>query len=350
MARRELSQNLKVLLVDDEEKVLGALRRSLLKVEPQLDLQVARGGDDAIKVCEEQDFDLVISDLRMPRTDGNRVLGYIRRNQPDSFRVILSGQASVESLFDSLIVSHQYLEKPCPSNRITNLITALQNIRNSLLPASLIHQIITLSSFACDGSIVNLLKDQIQAGVPAQKLNSLFCSDLAISIGLLRLTAITCGGSLPAEHPLDASNLSTTLLEKLLVSRLLVPLFESEDLLRAIRLTSIKSTLLRHQLKNNQVTDSRLLGVLGYAGELALIQALGTESEMLKELWHYRDQITEVLWTLWAMPEALISELKKHEFINIRNQIDNLFPLDEIAKISNAEVLEIYSEVICLTD
>lgn len=340
----------RVLLVDDEEKVLGALRRSISQIDPLIKLSVAHGGEDAIKASSEQNFDLVISDLRMPKTDGSRVLGFVRRNHPDSFRVILSGQANIESLLQALPVSHQYLEKPCQTLKLTGLIKTMNKLRKSKLPSALVHQILTISSFPCDGTIMSLLKEQIAYGISTNKLNILFLSDLSISIGLLRLTAITCGGKLPSRHPLDVANLTDDLLINLLDSALLVPLFQSEEILRALRLVSIKTSLLRQKLIEINVDNAKLLAVLAYLGELALVQSLGPHSNVLVRFSQYRDNVAELLWNVWAMPEQIFMELNNPKVMHARSQIDALFPADEMAQISNSEILEIYSEVICLTD
>jgi DNA-binding NtrC family response regulator len=84
----------RLLIVDDEASVLAALGRALrrrygrsLAVEAHIDAAAAL---DALRV---RDFDLVISDLRMPAMDGLKFLGLAARLRPHMVRMVLTGTA-----------------------------------------------------------------------------------------------------------------------------------------------------------------------------------------------------------------------------------------------------------------
>ena len=86
--------SVKILLVDDEENILRALSR-LLRDYP---LTTASSGEEALQLAKEAVFDLVISDYRMPGMDGVTLLTEFRRIQPDSIRMILTGNADLKSM------------------------------------------------------------------------------------------------------------------------------------------------------------------------------------------------------------------------------------------------------------
>ena len=84
----------RVLIVDDEAAVLAALQRSLrqrygrrLLVETELDAGAA------LERASAQDFDVVISDLRMPAMDGVAFLSALGAIRPQSVRMMLTGSA-----------------------------------------------------------------------------------------------------------------------------------------------------------------------------------------------------------------------------------------------------------------
>ena len=79
--------NQTVLFVDDEVKVLKALRR-LCRSEA-FDTVFAECGAQALEIMANQPIDLVVSDLRMPEMDGAELLSKIEALFPDVPRVLL---------------------------------------------------------------------------------------------------------------------------------------------------------------------------------------------------------------------------------------------------------------------
>ena len=58
----------KILIIDDEELITRTLANALEKAG--YDILVAKSGSDAVVMAEEEDFDLIISDIRMPGMNG----------------------------------------------------------------------------------------------------------------------------------------------------------------------------------------------------------------------------------------------------------------------------------------
>lgn len=77
----------RVLVVDDEESIRGFVAEAL-KMD-DLDVESARDGLDAMRRLEEQWYDLVVSDLRMPRLDGVGLYREVERRWPGSGRRLL---------------------------------------------------------------------------------------------------------------------------------------------------------------------------------------------------------------------------------------------------------------------
>lgn len=106
----------RVLCVDDEPNLLAAMERTL---HSRFDVVTANGGTaglDAIQLGEP--FAVIVSDMRMPGMDGATFLAQAREQAPDAVRILLTGQADVESSIAAINrgAIFRYLCKPCPSD------------------------------------------------------------------------------------------------------------------------------------------------------------------------------------------------------------------------------------------
>ncbi len=77
-----------ILVVDDDDDVRGAL---LDELSPQYVVTSAACGEEAFVLLAERQFDVVISDLRMPDHDGLEVLDFAHKHQRDAVRILLTG-------------------------------------------------------------------------------------------------------------------------------------------------------------------------------------------------------------------------------------------------------------------
>jgi response regulator RpfG family c-di-GMP phosphodiesterase len=115
---------MRVLFVDDEPNVLASIRRQLRK---SVDIHTAQGGDEALRLLAELGpVAVVVSDMRMPGMSGAELLTRVRETWPDTVRMILSGQADLESTISAVNDGHIYrfLTKPCGEHALRNAVAA----------------------------------------------------------------------------------------------------------------------------------------------------------------------------------------------------------------------------------
>lgn len=115
---------MRVLFVDDEPNVLDSIRRQLRK---SVDIHTASGGDEALRALKELGpVALVISDMRMPGMTGAELLAQVRDLYPDTVRMILSGQADLESTISAVNDGHifRFLTKPCGEEALRSAVAA----------------------------------------------------------------------------------------------------------------------------------------------------------------------------------------------------------------------------------
>lgn len=89
-----------VLFVDDEEKVLTSLRRSLMD-EPYNTL-FANSGKNALEILQRNPIHVIVADMRMPEMSGLELLRIAREEYPNIIRVVLSGYAQVSTLLTAI--------------------------------------------------------------------------------------------------------------------------------------------------------------------------------------------------------------------------------------------------------
>lgn len=89
-----------LLLVDDEPNILSALTR-VFASEPYA-IETFTDPTAALARARQAEFDLVLSDYRMPEVDGVSFLTIFRTLQPDCARLILSGYADIDALLGSI--------------------------------------------------------------------------------------------------------------------------------------------------------------------------------------------------------------------------------------------------------
>jgi len=103
----------RILLVDDEVKVLNGLGRSLSQ-EPY-EITATTSPAEAIRLLESQEFTVIITDQRMPQMQGVQLLEQAKMLSPDTMRLILSGHADMQSVIDAINhgAVYRFLTKPC---------------------------------------------------------------------------------------------------------------------------------------------------------------------------------------------------------------------------------------------
>lgn len=128
---------MKALFVDDEVQVLRGLRRMLNADDDAWNAEFVSDGQTALELLDEDDFDVIVTDMRMPGMNGAELLEQVSQKHPQLVRIVLSGHADRESVFRATRPMHQYLAKPCSADTLRNTITRAFVLRDVLQSSSL---------------------------------------------------------------------------------------------------------------------------------------------------------------------------------------------------------------------
>jgi len=136
-----MSNQERILLVDDELRILTALSRRL---EDEYLIDTATSGISGLKKLKEQGpYALVISDLRMPNMDGIEFLRQVAKVSPRTVRILLTGYADVPSATRAVNESgiFRLLTKPCSQDTIQKALEeGLAKFRLDLLEREMLNK------------------------------------------------------------------------------------------------------------------------------------------------------------------------------------------------------------------
>ena len=89
-----------VLFVDDEPHILNAIRRAI--TDEAFDGLFAESGAAALKIFEEQEVGVIVTDMRMPVMDGLALLKIVREKYPHTVRIVLSGYTQLSQILGTI--------------------------------------------------------------------------------------------------------------------------------------------------------------------------------------------------------------------------------------------------------
>ena len=102
-----------VLLVDDEEVFLEQLKEALKTNHPELRIDTAEDGIRALERLSKSHYDIVLTDIKMPRMDGLALLKEIRSRYPSTYVVMITAFGSVSFAVEAMKYgAYDFLEKP----------------------------------------------------------------------------------------------------------------------------------------------------------------------------------------------------------------------------------------------
>jgi DNA-binding NtrC family response regulator len=100
----------RVLVVDDKDNIVKLLARIL---SPEYDVTTAEDGTRALALIAATEFDVIVSDIRMPGADGMTVLQETRRLHPETEVVLMTAFATVQDAVAAMKQgAYDYLQKP----------------------------------------------------------------------------------------------------------------------------------------------------------------------------------------------------------------------------------------------
>jgi DNA-binding response OmpR family regulator len=146
------SSRLRILVADDDEHILDMLRAYLGRDH---DVTLAANGIEALELLGKGEFDMVLSDLDMPRMSGLELLKAVRRLYPQVAVVIMTGLPGVEAAVEALKVgAMDYLSKPFD---LADLAVVIARISGQISASGQLETVIAPHRMIADYEILEVL-------------------------------------------------------------------------------------------------------------------------------------------------------------------------------------------------
>jgi CheY-like chemotaxis protein len=119
-----------VLLVDDERNIRLTLSRSLEALGVQIETAV--NGEEALQKLQEDEFALLLLDLKMPGMDGMDVLHQVQERWPKTRVIVITAHGTINSAVEAMkLGAVDFIQKPFSPAEIRELVTKVLNRRQS---------------------------------------------------------------------------------------------------------------------------------------------------------------------------------------------------------------------------
>jgi HD-like signal output (HDOD) protein len=177
----------KILFVDDEKQILRALKR--LFINSKYDVYFSDNAENALELLENDKFDLLVTDIRMPEVDGIELLKRVKKKSPLTLRVALSGYTDNKKIYSALednLVKH-YIFKPWDNKELLNTIDRLFELEDTLKDKHLLNLINNLDELPTVPDLYAQLCRMVEENADIEAIAKKLEEDPSIASKLLRV-------------------------------------------------------------------------------------------------------------------------------------------------------------------
>src|SRR5436190_2114250 len=141
-------------------------------------IQTAGGGSEALELMANSSFDVVISDLTMPKMTGVEFLSEVANRSPSSARVVVSGYVDEMSIAKCCMVGHRYFIKPFDPIQLTTLIQSLSQAKKLTLSKKVQELIGRIGALPCPSETFLELTNALNSNFSSiNDIGSIICQD-----------------------------------------------------------------------------------------------------------------------------------------------------------------------------
>jgi DNA-binding NtrC family response regulator len=113
----------KILIIEDEAAIRRVLTKILSEENDSYKVEEAEDGLQGIEKVKNEDYDLILCDIKMPKMDGVEVLEAVKKIKPEIPMVMISGHGDLETAINTMrLGAFDYISKPPDLNRLLNTV------------------------------------------------------------------------------------------------------------------------------------------------------------------------------------------------------------------------------------
>ncbi|WP_111307515.1 sigma-54-dependent transcriptional regulator [Confluentibacter sediminis] len=113
----------KILIIEDEAAIRRVLAKILSEENDTYQVEEAQDGLEGIEKIKNDDYDLILCDIKMPKMDGVEVLEAVKKLKPEIPIVMISGHGDLDTAVNTMrLGAFDYISKPPDLNRLLNTV------------------------------------------------------------------------------------------------------------------------------------------------------------------------------------------------------------------------------------
>lgn len=113
----------KILIIEDEPAIRRVLSKIIAEENSSYQVVEAEDGLDGMEKIKQEDFDMILCDIKMPKMDGVEVLEATKKLKPEIPMIMISGHGDLETAVQTMrLGAFDYISKPPDLNRLLNTV------------------------------------------------------------------------------------------------------------------------------------------------------------------------------------------------------------------------------------
>ncbi len=331
---------LNVLLGDDESKTLEKLGRDIAAIQKNWNIRIARTSSSAIKAIQENDIDLIITDMKAVDKLGPEFLALAKRDHPKILRILLHGEEDQEILRKATGLAHRYLLRPV---QVKEVLIAIRQVfvTQTLIQREKVCKVVeeTHQLHVDNTPLQELLASAEDPECDIEKLGKIVSKHPTAHASILQVANTAFFG---AGGRVETINEALQMLGMDFVRSLAIAELAKKQLNLSPQLQEIANGILQHSIETSQyalqmkqfVNDVKLvqlaasITLLHDLGKLVLLakegnayaDILGRSMELDKPCWRVEQatlgcdhaSVGAHLFYMWGLPEAIIRTVAWH--------------------------------------
>ncbi len=158
----------KILIIEDEAAIRRVLNKILTEENDSYKIEEAEDGQQGLEKIKNEDYDLVLCDIKMPKTDGVEVLEAVKKIKPEIPFVMISGHGDLETAIQTMrLGAFDYISKPPDLNRLLNTVRNALDRKTLVVENKMLKKKVSKNYEMIGASEpINLIKDIIEKVAP----------------------------------------------------------------------------------------------------------------------------------------------------------------------------------------
>jgi two-component system, NtrC family, nitrogen regulation response regulator NtrX len=160
----------KILIIEDEAAIRRVLTKILSEENDTYQVEEAEDGLSGVEKIKNEDYDLVLCDIKMPKMDGVEVLEAVKKIKPEIPMVMISGHGDLETAVNTMrLGAFDYISKPPDLNRLLNTVRNALDRKQLVVENKILKKKVSKNyEMIGQSEPINHIKDMIEKVAPTE--------------------------------------------------------------------------------------------------------------------------------------------------------------------------------------